>query len=49
VGYKHYGNGGYTTFIAEVLDAVVQSQKEEQGYFNLEQILSKKTKAHRRY
>lgn len=47
-GYKQYGNGGYTAFIADVLDAVIQSEQTSHPEFKLETILEKKTKKDRK-
>lgn len=41
-GYKQYGEGGYTGFISDIIEAVVENAKKENSDFNLADILPKK-------
>ncbi|MGF1907492.1 hypothetical protein [Aliivibrio salmonicida] len=43
-GYKQHGNGGYTGFISDILESVVENNLEEHPKFDLSKIVPKKPK-----
>lgn len=44
-GYKFRGNGGYTAFIGDVLEAIIDESKKDNSSFDLSQLITKKTSA----
>ena len=43
-GYKQHGNGGYTGFISEIIEAVVENAQRDGKGFDLALLLPKKQK-----
>ena len=41
-GYKHYGNGGYTCLVGDILEAIVDKAKDPKSNFDLSTLIDKK-------
>ncbi len=41
-GYKYHGNGGYTQFIADILESIVDKSDDNNAEFDLNMLVSKK-------